>query len=109
MNRLASTWTPEEAATMPRPPSTRAPAPANAARPVPSHYSVFDSPEHLASDARISPGVREWLLGEWAEDLMAELRASDENMASDEPGRAGDLLRRVHVCLERLAPPDSSH
>jgi hypothetical protein len=53
--------------------------------------------------------VREWLLGEWAEDLMAQLRASDENMASDEPGRAGDLLRRVHVCLERLAPPDSPH
>jgi hypothetical protein len=53
--------------------------------------------------------VREWLLGEWAEDLMAQLRASDENMASDEPGRAGDLLRRVHVCLERLAPPESSH
>ena len=82
---------------------------AGAVRPLPSHYGAFDSPEQLASDARISPSVREWLLGEWAEDLMAELRASDENMASDEPGRAGDLLRRVHVCLEKLTPPDSPH
>jgi hypothetical protein len=94
---------------MPRPPSFRASATTGAVRPLPSHYSGFESPEQLAGDARISPSVREWLLGEWAEDLMAQLRASDENMASDEPGRAGDLLRRVHVCLERLAPPDSPH
>ena len=94
---------------MPRPTSRRAPAMPGAVRPLPSHYGAFDSPEQLAGDARISPSVREWLLGEWAEDLMAQLRASDENMASDEPGRAGDLLRRVHVCLERLAPPESSH
>ena len=94
---------------MPRPLSRRAPAMAGAVRPLPSRYSVFDSPEHLASDARISPSVREWLLGQWAEDLMAQLRASDENMSSNEPGRAGDLLRRVHVCLERLAPPESPH
>jgi hypothetical protein len=82
---------------------------AGAARPLPSHYSGFESPEQLAGDARISPSVREWLLGQWAEDLMAQLRASDENMSSNEPGRAGDLLRRVHVCLERLAPPESPH
>ena len=94
---------------MPRPLSRRSPATAGAVRPLPSHYGAFDSPEQLAGDARISPSVREWLLGEWAEDLMAQLRASDENMASDEPGRAGDLLRRVHVCLERLAPPEISH
>lgn len=94
---------------MPRLPSPRGPARMGAVRPIPSHYSGFESPEQLASDARISPSVREWLLGEWAEDLMAELRASDENMASDEPGRAGDLLRRVHVCLEKLAPPESPH
>ena len=94
---------------MPRPLSSRTPAVAGAVRPLPSHYGAFDSPEQLAGDARISPSVREWLLGEWAEDLMAQLRASDENMASDEPGRAGDLLRRVHVCLERLAPPESPH
>ena len=94
---------------MPRLPSSRGAATTVAVRPLPSHYSGFESPEQLAGDARISPSVREWLLGEWAEDLMAQLRASDENMTSDEPGRAGDLLRRVHVCLERLAPPDSPH
>jgi len=94
---------------MPRPPSRRVPAMAGAVRPLPSHYSGFESPEQLAGDARISPSVREWLLGQWAEDLMAQLRASDENMSSNEPGRAGDLLRRVHVCLERLAPPESPH
>jgi hypothetical protein len=94
---------------MPRPPSARARAPTRAVRPLPSHYGGFESPEQLAGDARISPSVREWLLGEWAEDLMAQLRASDESMSSDEPGRAGDLLRRVHVCLERLAPLESPH
>ena len=94
---------------MPRPPSPRAPALAGSVRPLPSHYSSFRSPEQLAGDARISPSLREWLLGEWAEDLVAQLRASDENMASEEPGCAGDLLRRVHVCLERLAPPESPH
>jgi hypothetical protein len=94
---------------MPRPLSRRVPAMAGAVRPLPSHYGAFDSPEQLASDARISPSVREWLLWEWAEDLMAQLRASDENMSSDEPGRAGDLLRRVHVCLERLSPPGGRH
>ena len=94
---------------MPRPPSRHAPAMASAVRPLPSHYGAFDSPEQLAGDARISPSVREWLLWEWAEDLMAQLRASDENMSSDEPGRAGDLLRRVHVCLERLSPPEGRH
>jgi len=82
---------------------------AGAVRPLPSHYSGFESPEQLAGDARISPSVREWLLNEWAEDLKAQLRASDESMASEQPGRAGELLRRVHVCLERLAPPESPH
>jgi hypothetical protein len=89
---------------MPRPPSPRAPATAGAVRPLSAHYGGFESPEQLAGDARISPGVREWLLNEWAEDLKAQLRASDESMASNEPGRAGELLRRVHVCLERLTP-----
>ncbi len=94
---------------MPRPPSRRAPAMAGAVRPLPSHYGAFESPEQLAGDARISPSVREWLLNEWAEDLKAQLRASDENMASEQPGRAGELLRRVHVCLERLSPPEGRH
>jgi len=94
---------------MPRPPLPRVRAMAGAVRPLPSHYSGFESPEQLAGDARISPSVREWLLNQWAEDLKAQLRASDESMASEQPGRAGELLRRVHVCLERLAPPESPH
>ena len=94
---------------MTRPPSPRASAVAGAVRPLPTHYSGFESPEQLAGDARISPSVREWLLGEWAEDLKAQLRASDESMASEEPGRAGELLRRVHVSLERLSPPEGRH
>ena len=94
---------------MPRPPSSRASATTGAVRPLPSHYSGFESPEQLAGDARISPSVREWLLNEWAEDLKAQLRASDENMASEQPGSAGELLRRVSVCLERLSPPVGQH
>jgi len=94
---------------MPRPPSRRAPAMVGAVRPLPSHYGAFDSPEQLARDARISPSVREWLLNEWGADLKAQLRASDESMASEQPGRAGELLRRVHVCLEQLSPPEGWH
>jgi len=82
---------------------------AGAVRPLPSRYSGFESPEQLAGDARISPSVREWLLNEWAEDLKAQLRASDESMASEQPGRAGELLRRVHVSLQRLSPPEAQH
>ncbi len=70
-----------------RPPSPRAPALTGAVCPLLSHYDGFECPEQLASDARISPSVREWLLAEGAEDL----------------------LRRVHVCLERLSPPESPH
>lgn len=94
---------------MPRPPSARTPATASTVRPLPSHYGGFESPEQLAGDARISPSVRESLLWQWAEDLTAQLRASDENMASEEPGVAGEMLRRVHLCLERLAPPEEPH
>jgi hypothetical protein len=49
------------------------------------------------------------LLQDWAADLTARLRASDESMTSDEPGRAGELLRRVYVSLEQLVPPRPSH
>ena len=94
---------------MPRPRAPRAPAKAGAVRPLPPHYGGFESPEQLAGDARISPSVRESLLWQWAEDLRAQLRASDENMASGDPGAAGEMLRRVHLCLERLAPPDEPH
>lgn len=94
---------------MPRPPSPRARALTGAVRPLPSHYSGFESPEQLAGDARISPSVRESLLHQWAEDLKAQLRASDENMASDQPGLTGDVLRRVQVCIEALGGLPGHH
>lgn len=65
--------------------------------------------EKLAGDARVSPSVRLQLLNEWAQDLTDRLQASDENMSGGEPGRAGDLLRRVHVCIERLEEPGPKH
>jgi hypothetical protein len=65
-------------------------------------YAQYDSPEALARDARLSPRVRLQMLTDWAEDLTDRLRASDENMPSGDPGEAGEILRRVHVCAETL-------
>jgi len=93
---------------MPRSPSTRDTA-NSGARTLVTNYGRYETPEKLAADARLSPGVRVRLLNEWAEDLTARLRASDENMTAEEPGRAGELLRRVHVCLENITPPAASH
>ena len=94
---------------MPRTPSQRELARTAAGRPLVTNYGRYAAPEALASDARLSPRVRIRLLQDWAADLTARLRASDESMTSDEPGRAGELLRRVHVSLEQLVPPPSSH
>lgn len=94
---------------MSRSPSPRELGRAVAGRPLVTNYGRYEAPEALASDARLSPGVRIRLLQDWASDLMARLRASDESMTSGEPGRAGELLRRVHVSLEGLVPPSSSH
>jgi len=93
---------------------SRSPSPRDIARTAatPSlmtNYGRFETPEDLAGDARVSPTVRIRLLNEWAQDLTARLQAADENMPGSEPGRAGDLLRRVHVCLEGLEPPDPPH
>jgi hypothetical protein len=72
-------------------------------------YRRFENPEALARDARVSASVKIRLLNDWAQDLTARLQASDENMVGGEPGRAGDLLRRVHVCLEGLEEPGQRH
>ena len=94
---------------MVRPPSRRETAKTVVRRPLVTNYGRYETPEQLAADARLASAVREKLLGEWAEDLTARLRASDENMPSDEPGDTGELLRRVHVCLEHLIPPSPQH
>jgi hypothetical protein len=94
---------------MTRPPSPRDVARATATPSLTTTYGRFESPEDLAGDARVSPAVRIRLLNEWAQDLTARLQATDENMPGSDPGRAGDLLRRVHVCLEGLEPPVPQH
>jgi len=72
-------------------------------------FGRYGTPESLASDAHLSVSVRIQLLRKWAQDLTDRLQASDENMPGDAPGLAGDLLRRVHVCLEKLEPPAPQH
>jgi len=94
---------------MARTPSPRDRAKAGARRQLVTNYGRYETPEQLAADARLAPAVREKLLNEWAEDLTARLRASDENMPSDVPGDTGELLRRVNVCLEHLVPPTPQH
>jgi hypothetical protein len=94
---------------MRRPALPRETAATGARRTLVTNFGRYDTPEKLAADARLAPAVREKLLREWAEDLTSRLRASDENMPSDEPGDTGEMLRRVNVCLEHLVPPAPQH
>ena len=63
----------------------------------------FETPEKLLADANIPPDKKAQLFEQWATDLEARLRASDENMPSTEPGQVGDLLRRVKSAQRLLA------
>jgi hypothetical protein len=67
-----------------------------------SDYDRYESPEGLLTDRSLSAGQKIERLGQWAEDLKAGLRASDENMTSLDPGTSGALLQRVMACLEQL-------
>ncbi len=66
-------------------------------------YDRYDSPESLASDARVPLPLRTKELESWAEDLTARLKASDESMTSSDPGATSELLRRVNACVKSLA------
>lgn len=64
--------------------------------------SCESDPETIVSDARLSLDEKLRLLGEQILDLEAELRASEENMTSPEPGQAADRLqraKRLHLAL----------
>jgi hypothetical protein len=65
-------------------------------------FDRYETPEVLVTDPALSAAQKLERLEEWAEDLKAGLRASDENMTSIDPGLSGALLQRVLVCLEGL-------
>ena len=65
-------------------------------------YDVYETPEALVSDPKLSAAQKLIRLEAWEEDLKAGLRASDESMTSVTPGLSGPLLQRVMACLEPL-------
>lgn len=64
----------------------------SAAEPYPG--DVYGTPENLLA-AALTHEEKVRLMQQWAVDLAAKLRASDENMTSNAPNQAGDLLLRV--------------
>ncbi len=70
---------------------TSAPAPSANTQP----GEIYGTPEHLLTVTHLGRTDKARLLQQWAADLEAKLRASDENMAGQEPGQTGDMLRRV--------------
>jgi hypothetical protein len=65
-------------------------------------YERYATPEDLATDQSLSAAQRLERLEDWAEDLNAGLRASDESMTSSDPGLTSALLQRVMACLDHL-------
>jgi len=65
-------------------------------------YDRYESPEGLLTDRSLSARQKLARLEEWAEDLRAGLRASDESMTSLKPGLSSALLQRVMACLDQL-------
>jgi hypothetical protein len=59
-------------------------------------------PEVLVTDPTLSAAQKLVRLEAWEEDLKAGMRATDESMASVNPGLSGALLQRVMACLEPL-------
>jgi hypothetical protein len=56
-------------------------------------------PSVLLIDPAFSPAEKRWILEQRVLDLSAELRATEENMASDHPGVAGECLREAQRVL----------
>lgn len=65
---------------------------------------VYGTPEKLLSASYLSDPEKDKLLEQWAQDLEATLRASDENMAAAEPAHNGEMLRRVKDARRALDP-----
>ncbi len=54
---------------------------------------IYGTPDRLLATTQLSREEKLVLLAQWATDLEAKLRASDENMGGTQPGLAGDTLR----------------
>lgn len=71
----------------------------------PSPGEVYGTPENLLA-AVLEHEEKVRLMQQWAMDLEAKLRASDENMTSSTPNQAGDLLQRVKNAQRLLEDSD---
>ncbi len=64
---------------------------------------VFETPEILITAPQLSTVRKQELLEQWRMDLEAKLRASDENMTTQEPdNKSSELLRRVKIAQQNL-------
>lgn len=64
---------------------------------------IYNTPEEVLMDERINPQQKHKILQSWHEDVLALLRAEEENMSGDD-NRAGAavLLRKISKTQERL-------
>jgi hypothetical protein len=62
--------------------------------------SVYDTPEQVLADPRLDRHGKRAILNNWRQDAELLLKAEDEAMTGGEP----NMLRRVKLALDRLAP-----
>lgn len=66
----------------------------------------FHSPRNVFSDRAFSTDEKQQILKQWEYDLRGMQVASDENMASNEPGRVAQELQEVRQTLHDLGVAD---
>ena len=63
------------------------------------------SPQDIADDSTLSSQQKIDRLKKWEFDLRQLMDATEEGMAGGRPGQTADMLRKVHIQLERLKKP----
>lgn len=66
----------------------------------------FTSPRAVFSDKAFNIEEKAKILKQWEYDLRGMQVASDENMASDQPGKTADQLQEVRQTLHDLGVAD---
>ena len=64
------------------------------------------SPQDIADDSTLSSQQKIDRLEKWEVELRQLMDATEEGMAGGKPGQNGDMLRKVHIQLERLKKRD---
>lgn len=63
---------------------------------------VFANPHEIVVSRELSFSQKKELLEQWDLDLQEQLVATEENMPSNDPGKAAEMLRGVRTVLIKL-------